>query len=79
MNNNISAWWIGIGIILLIVVVLALSAAVGSLLGAGVALAYNMLFAASFEMLPAAYTGSIVSVAAGGAAVGSNIFEENYK
>jgi len=33
---------------------------------------YQIVDAASFEVLPAAYTGSIVSVAAGGAAVGSS-------
>jgi hypothetical protein len=62
-----------VAIILLVAVALVLSTAVGGLLGAGVALAYNMLFVASFKVLPAAYTGSIVFVAAGVAAVGSSI------
>ena len=74
MKDTITQIGLGAGaIVLLIAVALVLSAVVGGLLGAGVALAYNMLFAASFEVLPAAYTGSIVSVAAGGAAVGSNV------
>jgi hypothetical protein len=73
MNDTIAQIGLGaVSIVLLIAVALVLSAALGGLLGAGVALAYNMLFAASFEVLPAAYTGSIVSVAAGGAAVGSS-------
>lgn len=57
----------GFGIVVLIIIVLALGAALGGLVGAGIAAAYNILFGVGFPVWDAAVIGSIVGVAGGGA------------
>jgi hypothetical protein len=57
---------------LLIVAVVAIGSIIGGILGAAIALGYNVAFGASVEVLKFALIGSIVAVIGGSASAGGS-------